>query len=51
MQNHFSRKAMETLKLSKKLSPYIKVSYNFGSKSFKNLNQIFWAMEYWFKVL
>ena len=31
-------------------SPYIGVSYKFILKSAKSLNQIFWAMEYWFKA-
>ena len=32
-------------------SPYIGVSYKFFFKSMKNLNRIFWAMEYLFKAL
>ena len=34
-----------------KLSPYIRVFYKLVLKFGKNLNQMFWAMEYWFKAL
>ena len=38
------------LKTLQKLSPYIVVSFKFPLKSVSTLNQIFRAMEYWFKA-
>ena len=51
MQNHFSRKMRQPLKLPDELSPYIWVSYKFIFKSIKSLNWILWATKYWFKAL
>ena len=42
IQNHFSGKARQMLKLSKNFLPMFE---------FKSLNQILWASEYWFKAL
>ena len=39
------------LQTLQKLSPYIRVSYKFVLKSVKDLNRIFWVIEYWFKAV
>ena len=50
-QNNIFWEKETNLGTMQKYSPYIGVSYKFVLKSVKSLNRIFWAMEYWFKVL